>query len=190
MNSLLLVLAVAGARTMLPHSWSVVRAEIDAPQGLECTGYFILNNRTKHLRRQLYITVREERPSPRSQELCPQLWWEHFPVIELVREGWWSGAHLGEGDPGERIIFECHGPAAREGARIISETMYSLGPLLRGSLYRRGRAMRAAELEYQKYVGLMGSLHVDRNGNPVPQPLSPARVSPAYRPGSRCGRLR
>lgn len=164
----------------------VVRATIDASQGLECTGYFTLNLRTAHLRRSLFVVLREEGAE---EEIRPELAWEHFPVVELVQEGWRRRArrlepHLGAG--GKEIIFECYGPDAAEGARIISETMDELGPLLRSRRFKRLRSIALAEYEFKrKYVPLVGALHVDRKGRRLPEPPEGSRVPPAYRPRGR-----
>lgn len=152
-----------------------VTGVVGAPQGLECTGYWILNNATKHLREDLYVVAREG-----VEEYRPVRWWEHFPTVELHEKGTTDEPTIGA--DGKEITFVCYARpgsgAADEGAAVIAETLAGLGPLLSGSPFGRMRAFVRADLEYRKVVPVKGPLHRGITENDSPGASTPK----AYRP--------
>lgn len=160
-----------------------ITTTVGAPQGLECTGYWILNDRTKHLRERLYVVAREGR-----QEFRPARRWEHFPVLELHEKGTTDAPTIGAG--GAEITFVCYAPpgsgVAREAAGVIAETLREIGPLLSGSPFGRARAFISADLRFRKVVPVKGPLHRGVGKDEDPPDSTPA----AYRPPQRALPLR
>jgi hypothetical protein len=108
---------------------AVLRAAVPGVVGLECTFYNLLNNRTKHLRRRLYVAVAAD-----GHEFRPREEQEHFPVTELVDyqmpDGLLGDEHAyGEGRPLE-VALLCYSPAgsdaAAEAARLMGAALEEL----------------------------------------------------------------
>jgi hypothetical protein len=163
-------------------SVGVVEIEVlvGADQGLECTGYFVLNERTKHLRESLYVAVRGD-----GEEYRPSRWWEHFPILELHERGNSRPTAPNVGAKGRPVAFVCYSPAgsgsAEQGAALIRLAARELGPLLSGHLFGRMRAMAEADRSYRKLVPVKGPLHRAHHVDPDPPRGS---VPEAYRPSA------
>ena len=97
-----------------------VRGVIASKQGLSCEGYYMLSNRTAHLRDRLYISVRD------GEALFLPKDREHFPIKEIedfyirrMNVGFFQS--IG-GKSGE-VVFILEGPAAEEGAEAIQAAL-------------------------------------------------------------------
>ncbi len=98
-----------------------LRGVIASKQGLSCEGFYMLSNRTGHLRDRLYITVRDE-----DNLFLPKDPYEHFPCSEIegfyvkrLRVGFFQSIGAGGGE----IVFTLEGPGADEGAEAITAAL-------------------------------------------------------------------
>jgi hypothetical protein len=145
-----------------------VRGIIASKQGLSCSGYFTLANRTAHLRERLYVTVRD------GDKLFLPRGNEHFPVSELERH-YIGRMNLGYyesiGAQGGEVVFICEGPASDEGATVIEGTLASFAfeELLTKPLI--GRWAAAVSLK-RLYLGTLRS-----ESPPYRPPVLPERPS-------------
>lgn len=155
-----------------------VEVLMGAPQGLECTGYFVLNERTAHLRESLYVAVCGD-----GEEYRPARWWEHFPILELHERGNSRPLAPNVGAKGRPVVFACYGApgsgAAGAAADLVRQEARLLGPLMSGPLFGRMRAMAAADRRYRRLVPVKGPLHRASSTDPDPPVGS---VLDAWRP--------
>jgi hypothetical protein len=98
-----------------------LRGIIASKQGLSCEGFYMLSNRTGHLRDRLYITVRDG-----DNLFLPKDPYEHFPCSEI--EGFYVkrlkvGFFRSIGAGGGEIVFTLEGPSADEGAEAITAAL-------------------------------------------------------------------
>lgn len=97
-----------------------VRGVIASKQGLSCEGFYMLFNRTDHLRDRLYVTVRDGDklflPADREHFPCKEI--EEF-YVKRLRVGFFQSV----GAKGEEIVFTVEGPAAEEGAEAIQAAL-------------------------------------------------------------------
>lgn len=129
---------------------AVVSGVIASKQGLDCSGYETLNNRTKHLRERLYVTVRDG-----GKLFLPRGHSEHFPVGE-IRD--YLGGRLklrvleSVGAGGGEVVFTCEGPAADEGAEVIAGTLPRLEEVLGRTLLARKYLAGVEDFHYGTYL--------------------------------------
>ena len=116
-----------------------VKGIIASKQGLSCSGYFTLADRTARLRERVYVTVSD------GDKLFLPKGAEHFPVHELeghylgrMKLGYYESIGAGGGE----VVFICEGPAADEGATVIEMTLPALEELLNRPLAARWAASR------------------------------------------------
>lgn len=98
-----------------------LRGIIASKQGLSCEGFYMLSNRTGHLRDRLYVSVRDG-----DNLFLPKDPYEHFPCSEI--EGFYVrrlkvGFFQSIGAGGGEIVFTLEGPSADEGAEAITATL-------------------------------------------------------------------
>ena len=98
-----------------------VRGVIASKQGLSCEGFYMLFNRTAHLRDRLYVSVRDG-----DNLFLPKDPYEHFPCAEIeafyverLRVGFFESI----GAKGGEVVFILEGPAAEEGAEAITAAL-------------------------------------------------------------------
>jgi hypothetical protein len=98
-----------------------LRGVIASKQGLSCEGFYMLSNRTGHLRDRLYVSVRDE-----DNLFLPKDPYEHFPCSEVeefyvkrLKVGFFQSIGAGGGE----LVFVLEGPAADEGAEAITAAL-------------------------------------------------------------------
>lgn len=158
-----------------------LRAIIASKQGLSCAGYYHLAARTAHLRERLYVSV-----SDGDKLFLPKYAFEHFPVAE-IEEFYLGRLRLGLnesiGAGGGEALFACEGPAAEQGAMVISSTLAGLEPVLNQGLAGRVIASMPEKRRYLQY-----RFEMRRSYRPE---VLPARVAaPADMPRSESERRR
>jgi hypothetical protein len=149
-----------------------VRGVIASRQGLSCETYYALSARTAHLRERLYVSVRD------GEKVFLPHGYEHFPVSEIeahyigrIRAGYPDNIGAGGGE----VVFSCEGPAADEGATIITATLAEFEPLLLlPSISRYLAAIPHKRDHYATLAGRVPSYRPERlpERSGVPEPLT------------------
>ncbi len=159
-----------------------VRGIIASKQGLSCEGYYMLSNRTAHLRERLYVSVRD------GDKLFLPQGNEHFPCAELeafyvkrLRVGFFQSIGAGGGE----VLFSCEGSsaqAAEEGAEAIAAALPEVDAAVNLSLLPRWGAAIPQKRGYLLTVkgastpAYRPELLPDRPGPPQPLTEEQAKV--------------
>jgi hypothetical protein len=155
-----------------------IRGVLASKQGLSCEGFYMLFNRTAHLRDRLYVSVRDG-----DNLFLPKDPYEHFPCSEIEKfyvERLNVGFFESIGAKGGEVVFILEGPAAEEGAEAIQGALPDVEAATNLTLLPRWTVAIPQKHGYLRATGTGATAayrpeHLPRRDGP-PEPFTPEQA--------------